>query len=196
MSPVAHGDAGAILGAVLVGGRSTRMGRDKALIEIDGVRLVDRTAAVLRDAGCDVVVAVGPPGLTGLVEHVADLHPGEGPLGGIITALECATARGCAAALVVAVDLPALDAPTLATVIAAAEAPRAFDRPSAVVATAEHREPLIAVWTVSCLDPLRVAFEAGTRSVHRALDAVDVVEVPVADHPVRNANTPDQLPTE
>ena len=43
----------AFAGAVLCGGRSRRMGRDKALIEIGGVPLAMRVASAVRDAGID-----------------------------------------------------------------------------------------------------------------------------------------------
>jgi molybdopterin-guanine dinucleotide biosynthesis protein A len=185
-----------VLGAVLVGGRSSRMGRDKALIEIGGVALVDRLAAVLVDAGCDPVVAVGPAHLAGAVDVAIDRHPGQGPLGAIITALEAAAVHRCAAALVVAVDLPDLDAATVAQLLAASPGASAAPDPVVVMAATDRREPLVALWTVSCMAPLRTQFDNGTRAVHRALDALTVVEVPVDARRVRNANTPDQLRTE
>ena len=49
----------AIAGAVLAGGRSSRVGRDKAFITVDGVPLAARTAAILAEAGCDPVHIVG-----------------------------------------------------------------------------------------------------------------------------------------
>ena len=78
-------------GAVLTGGSSSRMGTDKALLELDGAVLARRVADALVTAGCAPVVAIG--GDAGrLTAHglavVADRHPGEGPLGAIITALE------------------------------------------------------------------------------------------------------------
>lgn len=78
------------VGAVLCGGASRRMGRDKALVEVDGVPLARRVADVLVAARCDRVVAVGGdgPALEALGLHVvADRWPGEGPLGGLATAL-------------------------------------------------------------------------------------------------------------
>ena len=49
----------AIAGAVLAGGRSRRMGRDKALIIVDGETLAERTASILSAGGCDPVHIVG-----------------------------------------------------------------------------------------------------------------------------------------
>lgn len=80
----------ALGGAVLAGGSSRRMGRDKALIPVAGTTLVEGSVAALRAAAATPVVVVGgdAEALRGLgLQVVPDLWPGEGPLGGIITAL-------------------------------------------------------------------------------------------------------------
>src|SRR5690606_29827571 len=93
--PVACGDGGnggfRLRGAVLTGGARRRMGRDKALIEIDGRAMAVIVAATLVEAGCEPVVAVGGDAeqLTGLgLAFVPDVEPGAGPLGGVVGALE------------------------------------------------------------------------------------------------------------
>ena len=68
---------GTIGGLLLTGGASRRMGTDKALIEVDGQRLVDRAAAVL-GAVADPVIEVGP-GWSEL-PAVREDPPGSGPL--------------------------------------------------------------------------------------------------------------------
>ncbi len=80
-----------MVGAVLTGGSSRRMGRDKALVEISGRTLVEICVAALTDGGADEVVLVGgdASALGSVVPRarwVADLSPGEGPLGGLLTA--------------------------------------------------------------------------------------------------------------
>ena len=67
-----------------------RMGRDKALLEIEGIPMARRVAEVMRLAGCIPVFAVGPARLAAGLDVVSDDHPGEGPLGGILTALRAA----------------------------------------------------------------------------------------------------------
>ena len=58
--PPAPGDTGiAFAGAVLTGGRSSRMGRDKATLPVDGVPMAARVADALRRAGAEPVLAVG-----------------------------------------------------------------------------------------------------------------------------------------
>lgn len=83
----------ATVGAVLCGGASRRMGRDKALVVVDGVALARRVADALAAGGCSRLLAVGGdgPALAALgLDPVPDRWPGEGPLGGLATALGAA----------------------------------------------------------------------------------------------------------
>ncbi len=76
-------------GVVLAGGQSSRMGRDKALIELDGITLLDRAIDLLRPHAKEVLV-IGDPAKYA-PEHgtvIPDDLPGKGPLGGLVTALK------------------------------------------------------------------------------------------------------------
>ncbi len=57
--------AAPVAGIVLAGGRSTRMGEPKALLDMEGTSFLERAARVLAEGGCDPVLAVVPPGETG-----------------------------------------------------------------------------------------------------------------------------------
>jgi molybdopterin-guanine dinucleotide biosynthesis protein A len=165
------------------------MGRDKALIEVDGVAMARRVADALRAAGCRPILAVGgdPSALADVgLESVADRWPGEGPLGGILTALAAASSP----AFVLACDLPWMDAGTLAQMRAVAAGPR-ID--VVVAATAARIEPLCAIWLPSAARHLQTAFDGGERAVHRALAGLRVVTHPVPATSVRNVNRPDDL---
>ena len=78
------------MGVVLAGGASSRMGADKAFIEIEGEPMVVRAVGALRAAGAEPALVVGGDaarlGALGL-DAVADRYPGQGPLGGVLTAL-------------------------------------------------------------------------------------------------------------
>jgi len=74
-------------GYVLAGGKSVRMGRDKALLELAGQPLVRHAVKKLRRVCMDVRVLSGNPDLAAFVPIVPDLHPGCGPLGGMEAAL-------------------------------------------------------------------------------------------------------------
>lgn len=91
-------------GVVLVGGESTRMGRDKALIERDGQTMMQRAIELLRPHAREVLV-IGDPAKYG-PQHarvVPDDVPGKGPLGGLVTALRHAR---YVRVIVLACDLP------------------------------------------------------------------------------------------
>lgn len=179
-----------VAGAVLTGGASRRMGRDKALLPVDGVAMAARVAAALRDAGCSPVTAIGGDrsGLEALgLAVVDDPWPGEGPLGGILAALGAAEE----AVVVVACDLPWLDAATVTRVVAAEGID--LERTDVVVASSGRREPLCARWQPSARDTLRRAFADGERAVHRAMAMLRVAEVAVDPHRVADADTPEDL---
>lgn len=74
-------------GYVLGGGKSSRMGRDKALLELAGKPLVRHAVEKLRRVCMDVRVLSANPELAIFAPLVPDLHPGCGPLGGMEAAL-------------------------------------------------------------------------------------------------------------
>jgi molybdopterin-guanine dinucleotide biosynthesis protein A len=88
---------------VLAGGRSTRMGRDKALLELAGRTLLDRALDACRPL-CPTVGIVGAQDkYAGYGATIEDIYPNRGPLGAIHAAL-CHTSTSCN--LILGVDLP------------------------------------------------------------------------------------------
>jgi molybdopterin-guanine dinucleotide biosynthesis protein A len=171
------------------------MGRDKALVEVDGVPMVRSVAAALHAAGCVAVVAIGGDRAAlealGLVV-VDDLFPGEGPLGGVLTALAAAPAAADAV-VVVACDLPQLTAATIAALLAElGDTPR--PGPDAVVARTDRPHPTCAVWRRSATAHAQEAFASGERRLGAALALLSVVEVDVPAQDLNNVNTPGDLP--
>lgn len=94
-------------GFVLAGGRSSRMGQDKSLIRFNGERLIEHALRTLRSAGFEPRIAGARSELSSFASIVPDDSDcaGLGPLSGICSALEAATARY---ALFLPVDLPLL----------------------------------------------------------------------------------------
>lgn len=185
-----------VAGAVLAGGTSSRMGRTKMLLEVDGRPMASRVAEALSDGGCDPVELIGgsPDELAPLaLTVVADRYPGEGPLGGTITALhhnERAT-HVATHVLVAACDLALLDGATVAALLAAAErTPTA----GAIVAHTDRAEPGLVLWNRSVLTDLDIAFAEGMRAVHRALDLVGATPHQVDPAVMRNVNRPGDVP--
>jgi molybdopterin-guanine dinucleotide biosynthesis protein A len=183
-----------VAGVVLTGGDSRRMGRDKATLPIDGVPMAVLVAGALAGA-TSPVVAIGRPepalAATGL-EVIADLHPGDGPLGGLLTAFAWSPAP---IVVVVACDLAELDA---ATVRAVATALADDPRQAIVVASREpgDEQPLCAAWRIALAEPvLARAFAAGERSIRRAWAGLPRCSVAVKSERVRNVNTPSDVPS-
>lgn len=182
------------VGAILTGGESRRMGRDKATLTIGGIPMALRIARAIAPA-LDQVVAVGRPApelaAAGL-EVIADRHPGQGPLGGILTAFAWSPAP---LAVVVACDLIDLDRSTVEVLVRALE-----DDSTLAVATAAREpgdaQPLCAAWRIDVAAPvLTTAFEAGERSIRRAWADLARICVPVLADRVRNVNAPTDVPS-
>jgi len=76
-----------ISGYVLAGGRSSRMGTDKAFLQLGGKPLIQRAVAKLRRICADVHILGSNPALADYAPLVPDLHPDCGPVGGIEAAL-------------------------------------------------------------------------------------------------------------
>ena len=102
-----------VAGLLLTGGASRRLGVDKATLLLDGDRLVDRVARVL--AGIATTVVEVGPGYSSFAA-VREEPPGSGPLAALAAGAAALQARGLgtSAVLVLAVDLPFVDAALLA----------------------------------------------------------------------------------
>jgi len=182
------------VGAILTGGQSRRMGRTKALIAVDGVPMAHRAEAALLDGGCHDVVLIGgdPDVLAPLgIPVIEDLFPGQGPIGGVITALtHHARCHPGDDVVIVACDVPYLDDASIAALVAAAAATPC----DVVVATADRLEPMCALWRAQTLPTIRSMFDGGQRALHRVVAALDHIVVEVPSDVVRNMNSPDDLP--
>jgi molybdenum cofactor guanylyltransferase len=99
-----------IVGLVLAGGRSSRMGEDKAMLRIAGMSLLDLSVRALRDVGADQVAISGDR-----AGGIADRWPGTGPVGGIASAMHVLPDGEW---LVVPVDMPRLGVDVLAPLLA------------------------------------------------------------------------------
>jgi molybdopterin-guanine dinucleotide biosynthesis protein A len=174
---------------VLVGGRSYRTGRDKALLPFRGGALAQAVAqAVLQAAGSATLVG-GPVCYAGLdYPRIPDLYPGEGPLGGILTVLRNTSADWN---LIAACDMPHLDPELLRGLLkTAAESGADALLP---LGPEGRPEPLCALYRRWCLAPFATAFDAGVRKVTAALETVRAVRLPMAEVSLfQNVNTPEE----
>ncbi|MGE5210063.1 MAG: molybdenum cofactor guanylyltransferase [Acidobacteriota bacterium] len=187
-----------MVGAVLTGGASRRMGRTKALIELDGVLMARRVADALAQAGCGSVIAYGgdPVELEPLgLPVLADRHPGSGPLGGVLGALELFAESDLHidGVFVVACDLPGLRGGDLAGMVDAVRRHRDVDVVVARTGPSARIEPTCAIWRPRALGQLREIFDSGERALHRAIERLESCAVEIEPGAVRNINTPDDL---
>jgi molybdopterin-guanine dinucleotide biosynthesis protein A len=128
---------------LLAGGKSSRMGCDKALLEIDDQPLWLRQIQTLRELSPEQLLIAGPQRESGSeFEFVTDEMPEAGPLGGVAAALQrCSTLH----LVVLAVDLPQMRAEFLRSLFASCQLGQGV-----VPRTERGSEPLAAIYPVSC----------------------------------------------
>jgi molybdenum cofactor guanylyltransferase len=154
-------------GFILAGGESSRMGRDKALLELNGEALIVRAARLVESVAGTCAVVGDSVRLEGLALRViADDFPGAGPLGGIATALRTS---GTEWNLMIACDLPYLTREWLDYLVARADR---SDTDIVLPRNERGAEPLCAIYRVICLPAIRAALDAGTRKVTDGLAGI------------------------
>lgn len=175
----------AVRGVVLVGGKSSRFGRDKLKEPFAGRMLVERAIdAVRRVTGSVALVGACAPEIAAQGDLVLpDAWVGQGPMGGILTAIEQLESD----VLVLAGDLPTITERTLEEVLTTAEA-----RADAWIVRAKG-EPLIALYRREVAPTIRARLALGRRALFDLAPDDRLVEVDVDRNEVLNANTPLEL---
>ena len=174
--------------AVLIGGDSSRMGCDKATYAVEGVAMANRVAAAAREAGAEEVLMIG--GTQARAKKLEgtwkkDSFPGEGPLGGVITALKSSAHD---AVVVLSCDMPFITSAVISSLV------RGLNDAQATVGRTDRLNWLCAAWSKDeCLPTLQGVWKRNERAVHRAAVLLDVAEVPVPAVAVRNINSPADL---
>ena len=183
-----------ITGVVLVGGKSRRMGRDKAFLEVTGKPLFARVLEVFRES-FDRTVLVGDReerfasyGLPVL----PDIYPGSS-LGGLYTGLYHAATEH---AFVSSCDLPYPNTEILNHLCSLKDG---FD--AVVPSTKYGYEPLFALYAKSCLGPIKALLDSGDFCAYAYYPRVRVRYVPYEElahldrdgRAFMNVNTPDEF---
>jgi molybdenum cofactor guanylyltransferase len=177
-----------VSGFVLAGGRSSRMGVDKALVELDGKPLVARALGILRDAGLNASIAGSRSPLQAFAPVVPDAYPDQGPLGGICSALASTSARWT---VFLTVDLP-LFPPTLISYLLK----QAQDREAVVTVASLHgfAQTFPAIIDEAALPVLEQELAAGRLGCFSAFQkAADTLNRPLAVLSVEEALHSGQL---
>lgn len=184
------------VGVVLAGGRSSRMGRDKATLVVGGRTLARRAADLLGRVCPDVVVADRGRGVVPEVRSVAD-GPGAGPAAGLLGAARAAPGR---ALLALACDLPGVPAGLLGELVALARRTGAH---LALPRSPRGPEPLAAVYGPEALAALDERVAAGELTLVGLLERRDLRVALLEGEALerfgdlaevfRNVNTPEDL---
>jgi molybdopterin-guanine dinucleotide biosynthesis protein A len=194
------------MGFVLAGGKSSRMGADKAFLDFGGQTLLDRALTVM-GAVCGSVTIVGDPGKFANCDAanygsvVADIFSGCGPLAGIHSALVHSSAE---LNLMLAVDMPFVSRELLRFLFAAAEDEdnRAI---ITVPCTSHGLQPLCAVYRRDFSAAAEQALRAGKYKIDtafagvstRVIEESELAAAGFSERSFFNVNTPqDRLATE
>ncbi|MEW6244519.1 MAG: molybdenum cofactor guanylyltransferase [Bacillota bacterium] len=184
-----------VTGVVLAGGRSTRMGKNKAFVEIDGLPMIELIIQRLSLCVDDIIIISNDPGALASVGHpvFGDLIPGRGPLGGIQSGLVHAPSTPI---FFIACDLPFFSVPLVRYMLELA--PR-YD--VVVPKIGGYFEPTHACYSKSCLPFIEPILKEDAPRIIRLYDQVSVRTITEQDasrfgdlnRMFFNINTPEDL---
>jgi len=159
--------------AILAGGQSRRMGRDKALLHLEGQTLIERVIAAVRPLARSTFI-VGDPATYAHLDLAIypDQHPAIGPIGGLYTALSL----DLGPILLLACDLPFLT-PDFLRFLVRKRGPYQVVVPR----TNNGLQPLCALYEPCCLATIESAIQFGQLSMRALLGQLNLHEVPSED---------------
>jgi molybdopterin-guanine dinucleotide biosynthesis protein A len=139
-----------ITGIILAGGKNSRMGANKAFLEVDGTRLIDKTINIYRGIFSEIIIVTNDP--LAYVEFadaaiVTDIYKGKGPLGGIYTGLFYSNNPY---AFVSACDMPYLNKDFIAYLVG-----KTGKYDVIVPELSEGYQPLHAIYSRNCLPSIK-----------------------------------------
>lgn len=195
-------DTPALPCVILAGGRSSRMGSNKALVPLGGLpmlshvvaRLTPQTSAIALNANADWADDSG-------LRRIADTLPDQlGPLAGVLAAMRDTAANHPDAKLVLTVPI---DCPFLPTdLVQRLSAARSGERTIAIASSSGEQHPIVALWPVSLADELEEWIikddKRRVRDFQRRYPLAEAI-FPLAEtgggalDPFFNINTPEQL---
>ncbi|MDQ7064056.1 MAG: molybdenum cofactor guanylyltransferase [candidate division KSB1 bacterium] len=177
--------------AILAGGRSSRMGRNKALLQLNGRTLIEHVVQAASSVTDSVFL------VTNQLDDFAflklpmypDLIPNLGPIGGILTALHHSQTRHC---LILACDLPFVTPDALAALV---RRTRARER-AVVLNVGRGPEPLCGIYPATALAEVQARIDSRELKLQTLLDHLDVDVIDWhqdRDRVLFNINTPDDF---
>lgn len=158
--------------AVQAGGNSTRMGQNKALIDLAGKPLIAHVIDRLRPLSADLLIVCRDPAAMAFlgVPAYTDILPDLGPIGGLATVLTYAAQPNV---LMVGCDMPFAN-PALFAALIQVQQDTASPYDAVVPYWNERPQPLHALYHRQCLPRVTQMIDAGERRMHRLLDSLNV----------------------
>ncbi|NOG84597.1 MAG: molybdenum cofactor guanylyltransferase [Candidatus Scalindua sp. SCAELEC01] len=138
---------------ILAGGKSSRMGRNKALLKIEGTSFIERQIALLHELFDDIIISANTPSEYAFlpIPVIKDLYPEKGPLGGIYTGL---IESSSPYTFFLACDMPFVELPLIRHLKGLTSGV------DAVVPKSERGlEPLHAFYSKKCIEPIKKALD-------------------------------------
>lgn len=184
------------------GGKSSRMGRDKALVPFQGMTMIEYILKQVRGLGQETIVITNDPEQYRFLRLplFPDVIPNWGALGGVYSALYHASQEIC---LVLACDMPFISRTLLEHLLSLS---RGYDAVMPHLDPTGNQmpafaEPFRAVYRKSCLNPIEMAIKAGQRRVVSFFPDINIrfvnrQEIELFDPDLKtffNVNTPEDL---
>jgi len=163
-----------VTGIILSGGKSARMGRDKAFIEIDGIPIIQRIYNILEKLFNEIIIVTNQKESyeSFKAKIVSDLIVNHGALGGLYTGLFFASNSY---SFCVACDMPFLKESMIQYLIKQADG---FD--AIVPRTDDGLQPLHAIYSKSCIPPIKKLIDMGK---YKILDFYPLVRIKIIEEP-------------
>ena len=184
-----------ITAVILAGGQSSRMGTDKAMLEIEGKPLIRHVYDILAALFPSPLLITNSPERYSFLNcpTAADLYPGEGSLAGIHAALTHAPTD---LVFLVACDMPYVSPDVIRFLCSLSDG---FD--AVVARSPDGMEPLHAIYRSRCLPVIEQMLRQGKKRIKDALDRVntryvtwdELAGLPGAEQTFLNLNTPDEF---
>ena len=184
-----------ITGIILSGGKSTRMGENKAFIEIGGIPILKRIHTLFEKLFNEIIIVTNDKDLFANfpARIYSDLFPNHGVLAGLYTGLFFSSFHH---SFCVACDMPFLKESMIDYLLQ-----EMGDYDVIVPRTDEGPEPLHAVYSKNCLDPIKKVIEEGRYSILdfypmvrvKTIGPQELISVDPSMESFINVNTPEEL---
>ncbi len=169
-----------ITGVILAGGKNSRMGSDKGMLEVEGKKIVERIIAVLKPLVQELIIISNGTNYDNLGYAVyKDIIKDAGPMGGIHAALQCSKTDKI---LVVSCDMPYVSKEVFLTLLSKASTAEVVLPQHGV----EQTEPLCAVYSKSCFSKFAELLNNGEWKMKNALKYFDVRKISFPENEITN----------